>query len=421
MRKTPACPICSGSIKKNGRTTSGRQRWRCRTCNHSFTIGNPLPTIASHFRAFLAWITTSRTLDDHAAALGLSARTLQRHFQKLWLIPVPRPAANNTYDEQVFIDGTYLGDNLCLLIASTSDRVLAWHWCHTENTSSYLKLLDQINRPRLITCDGHRGALKAITMMWGTPDPTTGHTTRTQRCRIHIHRNIKAKITRRPNTAAGKALLQLSRNLLTITDTQEAAEWLVHLQQFHQVYHRWLDEKTYVKDVPRSAIPANKRKNKTFWYTHDRTRSAYYQLLRLHEQGHLFAFLDVSCELLDEQLGLTTTPDIITAACYRADTNVLEGGFNAPLKALLRAHRGLTPERQRTLCDWWLFAKTGCPTSPEQIARDTNFGQDQSSKAKVLAEAEQADNEEHGGPAEYDDGIDAGYSHSMGIRKGPMK
>ena len=52
-------------------------------------------------------------------------------------------------------------------------------------------------------------------------------------------------LTRKPKTVAGKALLALTNQLLTIKTPQEAANWIRLLHQWHQLYQDLINEKTY--------------------------------------------------------------------------------------------------------------------------------------------------------------------------------
>ena len=36
--KAVKCPYCGGPTKRNGRTSSGAQRWRCAACGASATV-----------------------------------------------------------------------------------------------------------------------------------------------------------------------------------------------------------------------------------------------------------------------------------------------------------------------------------------------------------------------------------------------
>ncbi|MCG7261411.1 transposase, partial [Corynebacterium aurimucosum] len=52
----PRCPVCSGVCIKHGTTSTGRQRWRCRTCKATFTRANDDAVQAKWFRLFISWL-----------------------------------------------------------------------------------------------------------------------------------------------------------------------------------------------------------------------------------------------------------------------------------------------------------------------------------------------------------------------------
>ena len=105
----PRCPVCAGQMKKNGTTTKGTTRWRCKNpdCGTSATRHRPDQTHTRDFKAFHAYVTGTASLTDMADTLNVSRRTLDRRFTSLWLIDVPNtPDPNRIYD-QIFIDGIY--------------------------------------------------------------------------------------------------------------------------------------------------------------------------------------------------------------------------------------------------------------------------------------------------------------------------
>ena len=103
---------------------------------------------------------------------------------------------------------------------------------------------------------------------------------------------------------------------------------------------------------------------------------------------------------------------------FKPTTNTLEGGINAMIKTLARAHRGLTAEHQRTVIDWWLHLHTQIPDDTVRIAGDQRWGQAALAKAQGLLAAEDQSPSDDGRPANYDTAIDSTYQHSMGVRKG---
>ncbi|WP_281248237.1 IS1249 family transposase [Corynebacterium pacaense] len=272
----PRCPVCHGTMRKNGTTSKGTTRWRCTTCNASTTRTTQATAVhAATFRTFINWATSTKTLTQLATDTGTSISTLQRRFTWCWYINVPHtPDPARIYD-QIFIDGTYLAGG-CLLIAASTTHVINWHWCRRETTASYTDLLRTIAAPLLVTTDGGQGAQSAIKTCWPT--------TKVQRCLVHVQRVVRRHTTSRPRTDAGKTLYRLALKLTSIRDLAAAATWVAHLHNFGTVYHDYLNEKTPVD--PR-VHPTGKR----WTWTHDRIRKAHNSMLNLYRRGHLFNYL----------------------------------------------------------------------------------------------------------------------------------
>lgn len=133
---------------------------------------------------------------------------------------------------------------------------------------------------------------------------------------------------------AGTTLYRLALKLTRIPDLDAAADWVARLQEFTTVYRDYLNEKTLVD--PRTT-PTGKR----WTWTHDRVRKAHNSLLTVYRRGHLFNYLTVA----DTAYSPPSEP-------LKSTTNTLEGGINAVIKTLARAHRGLNAEHQRTVIDW---------------------------------------------------------------------
>ena len=152
------CPLCHGPIKKNG-TNGDTQRWRCKdsTCGYSFSNTNEDATDTKRFRIFQTWLLSSLSLTAVAQQHQRPRRTLTRWFEPFWYIQVPSNIDPHRVYEQVFIDGTYFGNN-CLLVASSKTHVIAWQWCKHENTYNYNRLFDKIPPPT--TGSHHRWACR---------------------------------------------------------------------------------------------------------------------------------------------------------------------------------------------------------------------------------------------------------------------
>ncbi|AEX43119.1 hypothetical protein CDHC01_0051 [Corynebacterium diphtheriae HC01] len=72
------------------------------------------------------------------------------------------------------------------------------------------------------------------------------------------------------------------------------------------------------------------------------------------------------------------------------------------------------------MLEWWLYLKTELPDDPVEIAKQSNWGQDQLAKIQPLTHNENQADHETGRPALYDNAIDTNYTHSIGIQKGQI-
>ena len=134
-KNRPRCH-CGGDMKRNGTTSKGTTRWRCKACGASSIKRRPDVTNARIFADFIEHCTTTISLTALAKRNNVSHSTMKRRFTWYWLIDVPDPTVAHTgrvYD-QIFLDGTYTAGG-CLIVASTLDHVVAWHWCQTRNRS----------------------------------------------------------------------------------------------------------------------------------------------------------------------------------------------------------------------------------------------------------------------------------------------
>ena len=333
-------------MKKSGRTAAGVQRWKCTACNASTTAATstepglrsrrrsgPHPQETADFALFISWVTSS---SSQARLYHGDDRAFRRRTSWCWQVPVPTPNPAARDLDQVFIDGIWLHHNWVLLIARTTTDVIGWQWAARESTTAYQALLAPIPPPQVATTDGAPGALKAVTTTWPT--------TRIQRCLIHVRRDTVRDLTLRPRTTQGRALLGLSRKLLTITATDQAATWTTALNSYATEYRTWLNQRTTAQDDPATAALTGKK----WWYTHPRTRRAYKRLERLTRQNVLFTYLTCG----DTTLERTTNP---------------VESINARIRDALRHHRGATPDHQAAIAEWTLHTYTHQPATPEQI------------------------------------------------------
>ena len=167
-KNQPRCH-CGGEMKRNGTTSKGTTRWRCKQCGASSVKRRNDITNAAVFTQFIEHCTTAISLDDLAKRNGVSRATMKRRFKWCWLVDVPDPTAGHhkrIYD-QVFLDGTYTAGG-CLIVAATIDHVIAWHWCKHETTRDYQLLLERIEAPLIAVIDG--GQLRKFNAASSTPN-----------------------------------------------------------------------------------------------------------------------------------------------------------------------------------------------------------------------------------------------------------
>ena len=336
------------------------------------------------FNEFLAYVTDTIPLRQ---LTSMPRTSWDRTHAWCWDTQPVWEQTGQIYD-QLFIDGTYIGYNWCVLTAVSVEGIIAYQLCQRENKEAYQALLQRIPAPLIVTTDGGKGALAAIKACWPQ--------TRIQRCLVHIQRNIRRVTTSRPKTIQHRVLYQLGLDLTRITTADQAIAWQKKLASFHDLYDPWLAERTYKDQVPTTAIPSFAHTNKRWWYTHHTTRSIVRALDRHVKDGVLFTFLD---------------PDLVTEQQLASTTNRLEGGINAPLKAFLHAHHGLSEQHMLTAINYFLYSRS---VDPEPL---TSFINNTVTKPKLRT------NQTSDGPAHIDNTINqqTPWEDGLTIRKGWIK
>lgn len=257
----------------------------------------------------MLWVTGKLTQAEFDATA--TGRTFRRQIAWCWQLR-PRLGPAETIYHAVLVDGIWIG-SWCLLIAvSDTGRVLAWQWCARESTAAWTALLEQIPAPGICVSDGGAGLPTALRTCW----PETQH----QRCLFHLQMNVTRHLTRNPRTDAGRALRGLVMQLSHVWDEDTAITWQIHLDTWWRAYGHLTRERTLFR-------------NGQFGYTHDRLRKAWLLIRNVVRNGTLFTYIVYGNPR-------TTSP--------------LEGGINAPIRDLLRHHRGMTEEHRRRAVEWFL-------------------------------------------------------------------
>lgn len=317
---------------KNGTTSAGRTRWRCRTCGASTTQHRPDITRRAQLTAFHTWI-----LGTTPQGTSLSTRRqFRRDTSWCWNIPVPQPINTGEIHDVLMIDGTYL-QGWRLLIAYTGTHVTGWQWCDTEKQIAYQHLIHNLTPPRMVIIDGAPGLAAALHATW--PNVPV------QRCYFHIHHAIRRHLTWAPRLEAGRELLALTTALMRVHTLDEAAAWMGAYAKWESRWESFLKHRTYAGS--HKTRPVGISDTHTWWYTHRdlrRARGLYRTLIRTNT---LFTWLTLG---EPRQLPRTTSP--------------LEGGPNKAVKDLLRAHRGLPEHHARRAVEWLLNSLSEFPHDP---------------------------------------------------------
>lgn len=311
------CKQCGNRLHLNGKQLNGRQRWRCRTCGTARVQSRPDVSSRNQLKGFVSYL------------LGFQARKhtaliRSNPYEDCWLI-MPEPVVTGEIYDYIVIDATRVGDTV-VAVARSSSHCLIWQYGEREDTMLWLRTLRALPPPRAVVCDGQKGILKAIAVLW--PDTVI------QRCHVHVRRNIRTKLTLRPQSEAGKDLSWLVRSLKYVANEHDMAGFIALFDYLYDAHRVFLNEKT---------VNLDSTTRKKWWYTHRSVRSAYRQIDALITSGQLFAFI------LHPELHLPS------------QTNQVEGGINSPIQELLYRHRGMTQTHQERLVDWYLDSRTEYP------------------------------------------------------------
>lgn len=311
---------------RHGKTSSGRQRFRCKACSATGT--RRIDTRARDFAAFLRFVTGTGTYQDLAGG----GRQARRRFAPFWNLWPLSPLVDEVHPV-VFVDAIYLRRRAAILIACTPTHVVGWYVARTERTDAWAALFSRIAAPDVVVCDGGSGIASALARQWPT--------TRVQRCTFHAFSQVKRYTTSRPRTQAGSELYELARGLLTISTREESLTWLAELTAWNTRWKTFLAQKTRLPDG-------------RYVDTHDRLVRAKNSLNTLARRGTLFTYLR-------QDLAHLTVP---------ATTNRIEG-LNSRLRDLLRRHRGMKLIHQIKSVCWWLYARTEYALPPAQVLAHT--------------------------------------------------
>ena len=312
-------------MKRNGKTSAGKVRWRCTSCGVSKT--HKIDSSAKALNEFLDWL-MSRQRQSDLPGEGRSFRRRTSKFWKIW----PTPQLTGEMHPVIYLDGIYLGRRCVILIAASDKHVLGWYVAKTEHSRAWQSLLERIAPPEMVVIDGGRGIDSALRNVWSSA--------KIQRCTFHAFCAVKRQTTSRPRLPAGIELYKLAKDLLGVKDIDAAIAWIKRYSIWCMKWSDFLKERSL--------------NNGKLEYTHKNLRKARSALSKLISKGQLFTYLD---------LGLAHLGSL------PATNNRIEGGINAQLRHMLRDHRGLSLMRRIKAVYWWCYMHTEDPLSPAEILR----------------------------------------------------
>ena len=153
--KAVYCPYCGGRTKRNGRTSSGSQRWRCTACGASTTVR--YDDTATRLDEFLGWLLSK----DSQAAMPGGGRSFRRRTAEFWGV-WPMPVPDGELHRVLYVDGIWVARDLVVLICCSGERVVSWYMARSENSRAWSALMAPIPAPDVVVTDGGSGLLASI-------------------------------------------------------------------------------------------------------------------------------------------------------------------------------------------------------------------------------------------------------------------
>lgn len=196
-------------MKRNGKTKSGSQRWRCVGCGASAT--HSIDTAARDLAAFVGWLLSKGSQADMPGR----GRTFRRRCARFWAI-WPMPEAVDEACRVVYVDGIWVARDCVVLIACSDEFVPSWRLARAETAAAWRSLLSRVAAPEVVVTDGGGGFAAAVAAEWPS--------TKVQRCVFHAFFQVKRQTTTRPKLQAGIELYGLAKELLRIETPALAAE-----------------------------------------------------------------------------------------------------------------------------------------------------------------------------------------------------
>jgi DNA-directed RNA polymerase subunit RPC12/RpoP len=204
------CKECGNAMVKAGKNSTGKQRYKCNNCNTRTLIKKEDKSRQNELTMFVKWLIDSTKVEHRMSS---SRSTFYRKTKWCWSV-VPKIKSDGISSDFIFVDATYLGRDMCLLVVRNKDVVLNFKWAKQEDYESYYELLKPIEKPNFVICDGHKAIAKACTKLWKNVS--------IQRCIVHIARSTERKLGKRSTSEVNQVFRKHIKKL-TVIDTETKA------------------------------------------------------------------------------------------------------------------------------------------------------------------------------------------------------
>ena len=310
------CPHCNCNTQavKIGTTSAGRQRYKCRECQRTWT--NKPRTIRLENKIWNDFVFRNLTTDSLANKYGFSKRKIT-HILRVHNVPLIVPP-NNYPTKVICMDVTYVGRKygfLSVLDAHTKKCLYCELTKSYESTYDYEIALRSLKthgiNPRAAVVDGKLSVIRMLEK----------EGLRVQMCQFHMLRAVNQYLTKRPVLDPNKELRNISLCLVK-TKRKDFENMFYHWKIRHE---SWLQER-YVDEMRRTV------------YSHQNTRTLVHAYMLFMK--NLFIFQDYP------ELNIPNT------------NNLIEGVHSA-IKQKLNAHRGTTKYLKTKIVRSFLSERTG--------------------------------------------------------------
>lgn len=264
-RHCPHCH-CSTHSVKIGRTSSGRQRYKCRICHHTWTSKSRAKRLTDRIWHDFVW--NNQTSEMLARAYHKHPNTIRKLLHQYQLQPIGLEDWSKASKEAVkviIMDTTYFGHTLGVVsfIDAYSGNLLYFNPIdRTEIIQDYIDGLEMIRQaginPEACVVDGRKGLINAMEYRG----------LKVQVCLFHVLLMVKRYVTNKPILEPNKEIKLLAETLCSKHVRIDRFRFASLLHGFFVRNEHWLKERT-------------KHENGKWEYTHIETRRAY-QAIQKH-------------------------------------------------------------------------------------------------------------------------------------------